>query len=286
MLLDVTGGIARRALRWIEPYGVADRRRSRLRARAEAERLARYDATKAAIARSSEPIHDYEQLLVLAAEAGADPQRLRQGSITHASLDFILDRVDGGPGLHIGNYAGVSLAYLAANTDGLVVAVDPNVAQWGPRKAQDVVVRLLQEAGVENRVLLVCGYSLERNPTYNGSVIDGYDPSVEYLNEAAPVDVLQNLRSLGIRFGWVLLDGNHDASYLQAELEHVEPLLEDGGVVFLDDCNSYWPEIRAVFANSGDRWYPDGHDDRIGVLRRASASRGKNERQSQPHVVP
>jgi len=285
MLLDVTDGIARRALRWMQPYGFAERRRSRLRVQAEAERLARYEATKAAIARSSEPIHDYEQLLVLAAEAGADPSRLRTGSITNESLDFILDRIDGGPGLHVGNYAGVSLAYLAARTDGLVVAVDPNVSHWGPRKAQDVVVRLLQDAGVENRVLLVCGYSLERNPTYNGSVIDGYDPSVEYRNEAAPVDVLRNLRSLGVKFGWMLLDGNHDASYLRAELEHAEPLLRDGGVVFLDDCNAYWPEIRAVFESSGDRWYPDGHDGRIGVLRRTEPQ-GSESRQSQPQVVP
>jgi len=284
MVPDVAS-LARRVVRWIEPYGVADRRRARLRAKADVERRARYEATKAAITRSSEPIDDYEQLLVLAAEAGADLTRLRQSSIWIESLDFVLDRIDGGPGLHIGNFAGISLAYLAARTDGLVVAVDPNVTRFGPTKGQDLVVRLLQAAGVENRVLLVCGYSLERNPAYNGRVIDGYDPSVEYRNEAAPVDVLPNLRSLGIQFGWVLLDGNHDASYLRVELGHVEPLLRDGGVVFLDDCNEYWPDIRAVFEHPGSGWSADGHDGRIGILRR-TGSRVSASGQSQPQAVP
>jgi predicted O-methyltransferase YrrM len=239
------------------------------------EQQARYEATMAAIERSDEPVRDYEQLLVLAMEAGVDRTRLRRGSISQESLDFILDRIDGGPGLHVGNYAGISLTYLAAHTEGLIVAVDPNVARWGATRAQDVVVHLLREAAVEDRVLLVCGYTLERNPNYSGRIVDGYDPSIEHRNEAAPVEVLQNLESLGIQFAWAVLDGNHDASYLRAELGRVEPLLRDDGVVFLDDCNTYWPEIQAVFKSAGDRWYPDGHDGRVGVLR-----------QSQPQVVP
>ena len=263
--------MARQALRWIEPYGFAERRRSRVRARDEVERRARYEATKVAIARSSDPIHDYEQLMVLAEEAGAGRERLRNGSISPESLDFVLERIDGGPGLHIGNYAGISLTYLAAHTEGLIVGVDPNVTRWGATRAQDVVVRLLQQAAVEDRVVLVCGYSLEQNPNYGGLIVEGYDPSVEHPSEVAPIEVLRNLAALGIRFGWVLLDGNHDAAYLRAELEHVERLLRDDGVVFLDDCNVYWPEIRAVFEDAGDRWYADGHDGRVGVLRRAPA---------------
>jgi predicted O-methyltransferase YrrM len=276
---------ARRALRWIVPYGVVARRHAREAARVDAERRARYAATQAAIARSSEPIHDYQQLLAVAVEAGADRKRLEAASISLGSLQFILDRIEGGPGLHIGNYAGVSLTYLTVHTDGLVVAVDPNVVRWGSSRAQDVVVRLLRDAGVDDRVLLLCGYSLERSPSYNGRILDGYDPSVEHRNEAAPVEVLRNLRALGIQFGWALVDGNHDGAYVKDELERLEPLLREDGVVFLDDCNASWPDIRAVFDTVGSGWSPDGHDGRIGVLRRTK-SEGSASGQSQPQVAP
>jgi len=278
-VLGVPGQVSdfvRRALRFLEPYGVVYRRQARDRARVDAERRARYATVKAALAQSREPVRDYDELMVLAIEAGVDRERLAAGSITVASLDFILERINGGPGLHIGNYAGISLTYLAAHTDDLVVAIDPNIVRWGPTRAQDVVVRLLQAAAVDDRVLLLCGYSLERNPSYSGRIVDGYDPSVEYRNEAAPVAVLRNLRALGIRFAWALVDGNHDGSYVGAELERLEDLLSDDGVVFLDDCTPAWPEVLAAFDHAGTGWYADGHDGRVGVLRR----------QSQPQVVP
>jgi len=268
MVLAVPNRV-RRALRFFEPYGVFYRREARVRARFDAERRARYAAARAAIAQTSEPIRDYDQLKALAVDAGAYEERVEAGSIHVASLDFILERIDGGPGLHIGNYAGVSLAYLAAHSEGLIVAVDPNMVRWGDRRSQDVVVHLLQAAGVDERVLLLCGYSLERNPSYNGRVVDGYDPSVEARNEAAPVEVLRNLRALGLRFQWALVDGNHEGSYVQAELERLEPLISDDGVVFLDDCTEHFPDIRSVFETPGSRWRADGYDGRIGVLRRA-----------------
>lgn len=132
-------------------------------------------------------------------------------------------------------------------------------------------MRLLRAAGVEDRVLVVCGYSLGWNPSNDGSVIDGYDPSREADHEIAPVGVLPMLHSLGLRFRWVVLDGNHEPAYLRAELDSLLPLVEDGGVVFVDDCDPYWPEIRAVFEHARDGWRADGNNHRVGVLRRTSA---------------
>jgi len=271
----VARSTATRATIWLTPHGVMARHRTRQRAEIEAKRRARYEAARAATAGPHEPIRDYEALLGLAVDAGVDPELVRIGSIPADSLDFILDRIEGGPGLHIGNYAGLSLAYVAAHTDGIVVAVDPNVEHWGLPNPQDVVVRLLQAAGVDDRVLLVCGYSLEKNPGNDGSIIAGFDPSVEYRHEAAPVGVLQILRSFGVRFRWVVLDGNHDPAYLRAELEQLRPLLTDDGVAFLDDCDQYWPDIRAIFENARDGWRADGNDHRIGVLRRTAATRAR-----------
>jgi hypothetical protein len=193
---------------------------------------------------------------------------METGSMDREGLDFILDRIETGPGLHIGNYAGLSLAYLAGHTGDVVVAVDPNVEHWGLPHPQDVVVRLLHAAGVEDRVLLVCGYSLGWNPSNDGSVIAGYDPGEQYPNEIAPVGVLPLLEGFQMQFGWAVLDGNHDPDYLRAELDHLAPLLREGGLAFLDDCDAYWPEIRAVFEGVPEGWRADGHDHRIGVLRR------------------
>ena len=81
--------------------------------------------------------------------------------------------------------------------------------------------------------------------------------------------MLRNLRALGLRFQWALVDGNHEGSYVQAELERLEPLICDDGVVFLDDCTEHFPDIRSVFETPGSPWRADGYDGRIGVLRRA-----------------
>ncbi len=112
------------------------------------------------------------------------------------------------------------------------------------------------------------GYSLEKNPGNDGSMIAGYDPAAAFAHENAPVNVLQNLRSLDMRFRWASLDGNHEPAYLQAELDQLRPLMTDDGLVFLDDCDQYWPDIKAVFENARDGWRPVGKDNRTGVLRR------------------
>jgi len=71
-----------------------------------------------------------------------------------------------------------------------------------------------------------------------------------------------------MNFGWVVLDGNHDPAYLKAELDHLAPLVREGGLAFLDDCDHFWPEIRAVFEDAHGDWTAVDKNDRIGVLRR------------------
>ena len=269
---ETVRSVAARGKAWVMPHGVVARQRTRARARTEAERRERYAAALAAATEQRAPIHDYDTLLGLATEAGVDADLLRTGSIPPDTLDFILERIDGGPGLHLGNYAGLSLAYLAARTEGVIVAVDPNIEHWGLPNPQDTVVRLLDAAGVSERVLLIVGYSLEKTPGNDGSIIAGHDPAASYAQELAPVDVLGNLRALGVKFRWAVLDGNHEPDYLRAELDALHPLMTDDGVLFLDDVDPHWPEIRKVFESAGEGWRPDGKDHRTGVLRRAPGS--------------
>src|SRR5437899_2549501 len=123
---------AKRALRWLAPHGVVVLRSNWTYARSEAkireEARDRYVEIDTVIASSdSATTRDYASLARIAVDAGVDLENLLTGSISVESLEFVLDRIEAGPGLHIGNYAGLSLTYLAAHTDDLIVAVDPNV---------------------------------------------------------------------------------------------------------------------------------------------------------------
>jgi len=59
--------------------------------------------------------------------------------------------------LHIGNFVGISLAYLTCflaeqHCDSLVVGVDPDVPHRGIRHPQEHVAALLTACGLENNV--------------------------------------------------------------------------------------------------------------------------------------
>ena len=257
---------------WWAPSGLVARRRAVSGAKADAAaRQNRHDRYVAISQQRTTggDVRNYDDLLRVAIDRGVDEATLRAGSVPVESLDFVVGQVGRGPGLHVGNYAGVSLAYLAAHVDGVIVAVDPNVPFQGFSHPQDTVVRLLAAAGAQDRVVLVCGYSQSKNPSNQAWVHDDYDPATEWMNEFAPECVFENLRELGVRFGWALLDGNHDPDYLRAELVALASLLVPDGLVFIDDCNQWWPEILDVFRAPPAGWTAAGTDGRIGVLRRS-----------------
>ncbi len=269
------GASLRKAVVWWAPSGLVARRRARSRSEVhDAARQDRRDRYAAII--QEEPrgdVRGYEDLVRVAMDCGVDEATLRYSSIPVESLDFVVRLVERGPGLHVGNYAGVSLAYLAGRVDGLIVAVDPNVPHRGLKHGQDSVVRLLTAAGVQDRVVVICGYSRSKNPSNQGAVVGGYDPARAWADEFAPECVLANLGQLGVQFGWALLDGNHEPNYLRAELADLEPLLVGDGLVFLDDCSESWPEIRDVFRSVPDGWCVEATDGRMGVLRRVERTR-------------
>lgn len=264
------GASLRKIVVWWAPSGLVARRKARSRREVhDAARQDRRDRYAAIIKEDPRgDVRGYEDLVRVAIECGIDEATLRHSSIPVESLDFVVGLIERGPGLHVGNFAGVSLAYLAARVDGLIVAIDPNVPHRGLKHGQDAVVRLVTAAGVQDRVVLICGYSRSKNPSNQGAVVGGYDPARAWADEFAPECVLANLGQLEVQFGWALLDGNHEPDYLRAELADLAPLLLRDGLVFLDDCSESWPEIRDVFRSRPDGWCAEATDGRIGVLRR------------------
>jgi predicted O-methyltransferase YrrM len=170
--------------------------------------------------------------------------------------------------LHVGNYVGVSLAFvtdLAARRDprSTVLSVDPNMPHLGVDSPQDHVLAVLSHFGLQEISLVVSGYTLEKSTGADG---DGTGASCER--------VLESLARMGLRFELALIDGNHDATYLRNEIEVLLPLMTPGGLLVLDDVSRHHPAVRLVHAElAEDRSVPleaVSDDGRVAILRRTA----------------
>jgi predicted O-methyltransferase YrrM len=280
---------ARRLLRFWLPFGLvhlywkrheaADVPDSRERLEARERRRAE---AKARAAGPPAATFSYGAALDFLDDQGIDPDQTRVGSMPLASLAFMrthLDRLGTSRpllALHVGNFLGVSLAYLAhalseRHLGSKVVSIDPNLTHRGVPRTMETVLRLLTHFGLEDRVAILTGYSLEKNLGNQGELFPGYDPLANWAHERACTQQLALLVALApSRFDLCLMDGNHDGDYLRRELDRVQGLLRPGGLLVLDDVSNGWPEIQSVFdAISPDRFQRVGADGRIGVLIRA-----------------
>ena len=261
-------------LRWLTPHGLIQ---MRCRAGMERDQLAvehsqaahhaERHARMAAIATSSASARflagdDCEAVIRYLVGRGLNEHHVREGSVPISSLEFIRDqatsKLDASKplrALHVGNFVGVSLAYLTATLVGrhpesLVVSVDPNLTHRGIRNPQSHVLALLSACGLQTHSLVLAGYSGKKSISNDATMFEGYDPAAEYANEAAGEETLRNLTHLcPASFDLIFLDGNHEAAYLLNEIRQLLPLLRVGGFVVLDDVDAAWAEIREVFQN-------------------------------------
>ncbi len=199
---------------------------------------------------------------------------MREGSIPAQSLGYIAERVverlpSGRPlrALHIGNFVGVSLCYLSwlvtdRHPESVVVSIDPNAAHRGIEDPQSHALALLHHFDLLRTNVVVRGYTVGWTPGEQLSA-DG----------VACENVLSSLARLGAsRFDLVLLDGNHEESYLARELEALRPLLGSGSIVVFDDLD-VWEGVRRVFERmvAQEQFVSLGQDGRVGILQLAEA---------------
>ena len=59
--------------------------------------------------------------------------------------------------------------------------------------------------------------------------------------------VLADLERRGERFDVALIDGNHDADHVRHELEALARLVEEGGLLLLDDVSPHYEGVQALF---------------------------------------
>ena len=181
---------------------------------------------------------------------GVDAFMLEEGSMPQASLDLVaqtlraeLDAARPLVGLHVGNFVGVSLAHftdvlVAIHPGSVVVSVDPDLPHRAVTAPQGHVLALLEHFGLAGNSIVVPGFSLERN----------LGDDVDSARQPALANVLASLAVTGARFDAALLDGNHDADYLERELDGLQALLARKCVVALDDVNpDPYPGLVAAF---------------------------------------
>ena len=264
-MTERTRRIARLALGVVVPHtAVVLVQRGRARRRRQ-----RRDASRPAPAARASRAFAYEEAVDLLVARGVDERVIRLGSMPRAQMEFAGDMVDrhapSGPlrALHVGNFLGLSLAALSDvvvrhDPGSTVVSVDPNLSPLGVDHPQDHVVALLESFGLQRSNLVICGHSLERSS-----------------GGPAGENVLESLERLGQRFDLALVDGSHDPAYLRRELVVIARLLEDGGLLMLDDVSTAYPEVRVVFDELVDRpeWPVEkvGRDERLGVLRKTGS---------------
>jgi predicted O-methyltransferase YrrM len=205
-------------------------------------------------------------------DRGLDAVQVRDGSMPAASLDYlaetILNRLPSDRPLrvlHIGNFVGVSLAYITwlvseRHPESRVVSIDPNLPHREIEDPQSHAFALLDHLNMLSRNLIINGYTLER---------DDFELTQEaYASAAACENVLSSLHGLaGPGFDLVVIDGNHAEDYLAREIAAIRGLLADDGIVVFDDIVD-WPSVAAVFNRvSGDDGFVKlGDDGRIGIL--------------------
>lgn len=285
------------------PYGIQAPRHARWREARDAEAVERAKEERrrrleqlAEAGPAAQGEFDYELAVAVLAESGLSEEQVRQGSIPEESLELVAKRLpdhltDEPPlALHVGNFVGVSLAYLTAalrahDPRALVVSIDPAMTHRGIEAPDRIALRLLDRFGLTANSMVVTGFTRERNMPDDGYVWQEHAPPSAMSAEAAASalaghaaceNVLPNLaRLLPGRFDLALLDGNHEGGYLREELRDVDTLLRPDGLLVLDDVGvDFWDDLRDLFTElaSGERGYTRlDHDGRVGVLARAPA---------------
>jgi len=192
---------------------------------------------------------------------GCDRSQVASGSIAEEylvrSCDTLQKHIQSRPilGLQVGNFVGISLCHYTdfarrLDKNSIVISVDPNLTHRGIQKPQEKVIACLNRYGLQGNSMILTGYSLEKSVSNDGVRISNYDPEAEYTKELSCENQLPLLaRLMPAQFDFVVIDGNHEMTYLARELAIVHRLLKTGGMIVLDDVAGSVEEIYGSLLN-------------------------------------
>jgi len=266
----------------VVPYNVVEvirhyRRRKRL-----ALEGARADAFKRAIreqGRLPTAAYSWADAFDFLAALGCDRGEVGAGSMPEASLIYacgaLEEHIESRPvlGLHVGNFVGVSLCHFTnfvRRLDGssIMVSIDPNLPHRGIHNPLEKVINCLNHYGLQGNSMILTGYTLEKSVSNDGVATPGYDPEVAYSKELSCENQLSMAaRLMPAQFDFVVIDGNHDETYLRREVPLVHRLLKPGGMLVMDDVD--WTSIQGVYrALDPESFQVLRSDRRVGLARK------------------
>ncbi|WP_353400715.1 class I SAM-dependent methyltransferase [Pseudophaeobacter arcticus] len=228
---------------------------------------------------------DATQFLTRASRASS--KDIVAGSIPEEDLAFIATHLKGLKrnrplrGLHIGNFVGLSLAYLTdsmrqIDDESVMLSVDPAIPHRGIDAPHDLVTGLMTRYGLEANWLPVTGFSLERSGVADVLNRKASHTRFSSYNGFSATESLRSLIRMGQKFDFALIDGNHSGPYLRREIKMLFELVRPNGLLFLDDVDENWAGVVKVFENLDSGAFKRvAHENRVGVVRRQASSSGK-----------
>jgi hypothetical protein len=194
-------------------------------------------------------------------DKGVNEQQIREGSVPESSLvnlfSVLENRFKNLPllnALHIGNFVGISLTYIAnslkkLNANSVIVSVDPDIPHRGVNFPQQYVNYLLTAFGLQKMNIVLTGFTLEKNIGDDGGGIyfSNLNEEKHYLTDYIATYMLYKLLNLDLNFNLSIIDGNHEQNYLEREIKLVNKLLSKNGILVLDDANENWEEVNSVY---------------------------------------
>jgi hypothetical protein len=252
-------------------------------------RIAKFQTSAEALKPRGREAYSYRAAIEFHVAKGLPRSHVVAGSIPESSLEFcsasfdkFLSATAGEPltGLHVGNFVGVSLCHIAdyarkKSEGSVVVSIDPNLIHRGIENPQNRVISILNHFGLQRNAMIFVGYSGGKSisndgVTFIGEAGEEYDPFSSFSGELSCEDVLRNLITVSEgRFDFAMLDGNHERSYLQAEIAKVRRLLKPNGLLVLDDVSEAWADIKKEYEELHSQgWRALGADGRVGVLQK------------------
>lgn len=221
---------------------------------------------------------NYENALILLTKLGLDEEQIRAGSIPEVHLDFIKEELNKTylqkkdlVVLHIGNFVGLSLSYIAdylinRNSNNVLIGIDPNLEHRGIKNPSYYVKLLLSNYNLDGIVLLIDGFSFKKNLRNDGGCL--YSDNIKINTEYGCYNALENLYKIGNqKIDICMIDGNHFEEYLIGEIQNITPQLTDGAILILDDVKS-WRDVRNVFMElqKNRKFLLIAENERIGIF--------------------
>jgi Methyltransferase domain len=180
-------------------------------------------------------------------------------------------------GVHIGNFVGVSLALLTnviknINEGSIMISIDPNIPHRGIENPQQHVLSLLNKYELTRNSMVLTSYSLRKNLSNDGKNYGTeYIPEENYNSEASCEGGLEFLARIHTKVDFIVIDGNHDETYLKEEIKLCNKLLKKGGLLILDDVSPQWHGVEEVFELLKSEGYKVViEDNRVGILEKIS----------------